>query len=234
MCHEASPYWPGEKWGLQEALIYACQMFIDKSMTTNINQQIFKNVIDNDIEFISEDSDDEETVNQCIEITINNDMLYKEISNDDNDANPALPPNDNDLNVNNHDMVDDVSDYEQQQQCLTKKRQLHSGTRSAEARKRRNRKRNLYFRMRRYKYLITCPSYCQFTMKLVRRILAEYNIHYSHVKSVEDLLIIGVKNKIIKQQNERRLPGDIFDKHHYYLFRCQARHLSRKSNNVQE
>ena len=26
-----------------------------------------------------------------------------------------------------------------------------------------------------------------------------------------DLLVIGVKNKIIKRQNEQRLPGDIFD-----------------------
>ncbi|CAF3620946.1 unnamed protein product [Rotaria sordida] len=123
---------------------------------TNINQQIIKNIND-DIELISDDDDDDEiTVNQCIKITINNDMLYEEISNDDNELNkalpinnneslyeaildddnepnPALPPNDNDLCVNNHDMVDDVSDYEQQQQSLTKKRQLHSRTRSAEA-----------------------------------------------------------------------------------------------------
>ncbi|CAF4314008.1 unnamed protein product, partial [Rotaria magnacalcarata] len=32
-CHEASPYRPGEKWGLQDTLIYICQLFIDKSMT---------------------------------------------------------------------------------------------------------------------------------------------------------------------------------------------------------
>ncbi|CAF1314005.1 unnamed protein product, partial [Rotaria sordida] len=102
---------------------------------TNINQQIIKNIND-DIELISDD-DDEITVNQCIKITINNDMLYEEISNDnnelnktlslnhneslyeaisddDNEPNPALSPNDNDLHVNNHDMVDSVSDYEQQ------------------------------------------------------------------------------------------------------------------------
>ncbi|CAF1230093.1 unnamed protein product [Rotaria sordida] len=137
---------------------------------TNINQQIIKNIND-DIELISdddEDDDDEITVNQCIKITINNDVLYEEISNDDNklnkalslnnneslyeaisdddnQPNPASPPYDNDLCVSNHSMVDDVSDYEQQQQSLTKKRQLYSRTRSAEARKRRNRKRNLYF-----------------------------------------------------------------------------------------
>ncbi|CAF1366877.1 unnamed protein product [Rotaria sordida] len=82
-----------------------------------------------------DNNDDEITVNQCIKITINNDMLYEEIPNDDNELNkalplnnneslykaisdddnepnPALPANDNDLRVNNHDMVDDVSDYE--------------------------------------------------------------------------------------------------------------------------
>ncbi|CAF1329628.1 unnamed protein product [Rotaria sordida] len=129
----------------------------NNSANTNINQRIIKNIND-DIELISDD--DKITVNQCIKITINNDMLYEEISNDDNELNkalslnhneslyevisdddnepnPALPPNDNDLRVINHDMVDDVSDYEQQQQqSLTKKRQLHSRTRSAEARKR--------------------------------------------------------------------------------------------------
>ncbi|CAF4520277.1 unnamed protein product [Rotaria socialis] len=32
-CHEANPYRSGEKWGLQDALVYTCQLFIDKSMT---------------------------------------------------------------------------------------------------------------------------------------------------------------------------------------------------------
>ncbi|CAF4169337.1 unnamed protein product [Rotaria sordida] len=106
----------------------------NNSANTNINQQIIKNIND-DIELISDD-DDEITVNQCIKITINNDILYEKISNDDNELNkalslnnneslyeavsddnnepnPALPPNDNDVYVSNHDMVDDVSDYEQ-------------------------------------------------------------------------------------------------------------------------
>ncbi|CAF3753271.1 unnamed protein product [Rotaria sp. Silwood1] len=136
-------------------------------------------------------------------------MLYEEISNDDND-------------------------YEQTQQSLTKKHQLQSRTRSAEARKRRNRKRKLYFRMQRYRYFITRPFYYRFTMKLVRHILAEYNIYYTHVKPVDDLLLIGVKDKIIEQQNERRLLCDIFDRRHYYLFRRQAQYLSRRSNDIQE
>ncbi|CAF1401421.1 unnamed protein product [Rotaria sordida] len=254
---------------------------------TNINQQIIKNINDDielisdddqdddddielisdddqddddDIELISDDDqddDDEITVNQCIKITINNDVLYEEISNDDNELNKALslnnneslydsisdddnepnsalPPNDNDLCVSNHNMVDDVSDYEQEQQSLTKKRQLHSRTLSAETRKRRNRKRNLYLRMQRYRYFITRPFYYRFTLKLVRHILAEYKIYYIHVKPVDYLLLIGVKDKIIEQQNERRLLGDIFDRLHYYLFRRQAQYLSRRSHDIQE
>ncbi|CAF1481320.1 unnamed protein product [Rotaria sordida] len=214
---------------------------------TNINQQIMKNIND-DIELISDDdnTDDEITVNQCIKITINNDMLYEEISNDDNELNNGLSLNnneslyeaisddDNDLRVNNHDMVDDASDYEQQQQSLTKKRQLHSRTRSSEARKRRNRKRNLYFRMQRYRYFIVRPFYYRFTMKLVRHILAEYNIYYTHVKPVDDLLLIGVKDKIMEQQNERRLIDDTFDRSHHYLFHRQAQYLSRRSSDIQE
>ncbi|CAF3986038.1 unnamed protein product [Rotaria sordida] len=226
----------------------------NNSANTNINQRIIKNIND-DIELISDD--DKITVNQCIRITINNDMLYEEISNgdnelnkalplnnneslydsisdDDNEPNSALPPNDNDLCVSNHDVVDDVSDYEQEQQSLTKKRQLHSRTLSAETRKRRNRKRNLDFRMQRYRYFITRPFYYRFTMKLVRHILAEYKIYYTHVKRVDDLLLIGVKDKIIEQQNERRLLGDIFDRRHYYLFRRQAQYLSRRSHDIQE
>ncbi|CAF0988475.1 unnamed protein product [Rotaria sordida] len=189
-------------------------------------QQIIKNIND-------DNNDDEITVNQSLPLN-NNESLYEAISDDDNEPNPALPANDNDLRVNNHDMVDDVHDYEQQQQSLTKKRQLHSRTRSTEARKRQNRKRNLYFRMQHYRYFITRPFYYRFTMKLVRHILAEYNIYYTHVKPVDDLLLIGVKDKIIEQKNERRLSGDIFDRRHYYSFHRQAQYLSRRSNDIQE
>ncbi|CAF3935739.1 unnamed protein product [Rotaria sp. Silwood1] len=88
-------------------------------------------------------SNDDNELNKAL-LPNNNESLYEAISDDDNEPNPALPPNDNDLRVNNHDIVDDVSDYEQQQQSLTKKRQLHSRTQLAEARKRRNRKKTLF------------------------------------------------------------------------------------------
>ncbi|CAF4355063.1 unnamed protein product, partial [Rotaria sordida] len=68
---------------------------------TNINQQIIKNIND-DIGLISDD--DEIIVNQCIKITINNDILYEEISNDDNELNKALPSN------NNESLYEAISD----------------------------------------------------------------------------------------------------------------------------
>ena len=38
-CHKPSPYRPNEPWALQQALIYTYGMFIDKSITVNINGQ---------------------------------------------------------------------------------------------------------------------------------------------------------------------------------------------------
>ncbi|CAF4343308.1 unnamed protein product, partial [Rotaria sordida] len=77
----------------------------NNSANTNINQQIIKNIND-DIELISDDdnNDDEITVNQCIKITINNDILYEEISNDDNELNKALSLN------NNESLYEAISD----------------------------------------------------------------------------------------------------------------------------
>ncbi|CAF3132105.1 unnamed protein product [Rotaria sp. Silwood2] len=166
-------------------------------------------------------NDDEIYLSQLTGPVTNKQPEFNKISNDKNELNNELLPNNNDTF---NDMVDGASDYEQQQ-SFNKKLQLYRGTRSDDARKRRNRKRNLYFQMRRYRHFITRSFYCRFTIKLVRHILAKYNIHYIHVKLFDDLLIIDVKNKIIQQQNERRLPGDIFHKHYYYLFRHEARYF---------
>ncbi|CAF1947553.1 unnamed protein product [Rotaria magnacalcarata] len=128
-CHEASPYGPGEKCGLLDALIYTCQLFIDKSMTTssspspslssshhenndiintNINPQLFKNAVDHDLEFISEDSDDNITINQCRTIPVNT-ALYEQISDDEICINQLLRP------MTTQPELEDISDDEQQQ-----------------------------------------------------------------------------------------------------------------------
>ncbi|CAF4237703.1 unnamed protein product [Rotaria sordida] len=176
---------------------------------TNINQRIIKN-IDDDIELISDDGnndDDEITVNQCIKITLNNDMLYEEISNGDNELSKALPPRDNDLRVNNHSMVDD--DKNNDQSDWVKYKSCHQN-RSVEARRRRNRKRNDVFRRRRFRYVMTRPVYSRFTIKSIRKILRQYDISYIHTKIKQELLIIGVKYNKIKDQNEPKLPINIF------------------------
>ncbi|CAF1565051.1 unnamed protein product, partial [Rotaria sordida] len=59
-------------------------------------------------------SNDDNELNKALPLN-NNESLYDSISDDDNEPNSALPPNDNDLCVINHNMVDDVSDYEQEQ-----------------------------------------------------------------------------------------------------------------------
>ncbi|CAF4353179.1 unnamed protein product [Rotaria sordida] len=66
-------------WTFQQALPPSSRAN-NSSANTNINQQIIKNINDN-IELISDDdnNDDEITVNQCIKITINNDILYEEM-----------------------------------------------------------------------------------------------------------------------------------------------------------
>ncbi|CAF1646214.1 unnamed protein product [Rotaria sp. Silwood1] len=211
----------------------------NKIKNTNINQQIFKNVIDNDIESISGDSDDEITVNQCSKITINNDILYEVISDDENELNEALPFNNNndalyepisddddyesnmmlqvnndELNVNNHSMVDDDKSNEQ---CAPVKHKSYHHSRSIEAR-RRSRKRNNVFR-RRFQYVMTRPVYPRFTMKSIRKILRRYDISYIHIKIEQELLIIGAKNNKIKDQNKLKLPINTFCRHNYYAFR---------------
>ncbi|CAF1537964.1 unnamed protein product, partial [Rotaria sordida] len=78
-------------WTFQQALPSSTRAN-NNPTNTNINQQIINNIND-DIELISDDdnTDDEITVNQCIKITNNNDMLYEEISNDDNELTLAVP-----------------------------------------------------------------------------------------------------------------------------------------------
>ncbi|CAF1556818.1 unnamed protein product [Rotaria magnacalcarata] len=63
--------------------LFLCSHENDNIINANINPQIFKNVIDNDLEFISEDSDDDIPINQCRTIPVNN-ALYEQISDDEN------------------------------------------------------------------------------------------------------------------------------------------------------
>ncbi|CAF1312925.1 unnamed protein product [Rotaria sp. Silwood1] len=59
-------------------------------------------------------------------------------------------------------------------------------------RRRPNRKRNNFFRSRRYHYFMARRVYHRFTMKSTRNILHQYNIHFTRIKTVDELLVIGV------------------------------------------
>jgi hypothetical protein len=200
-------------------------------MNTKIDQKMSINLIDDDIEFISDDDieviADNNDMNKikipCINNVINKDLLYETISDDDGPTTALLPYN-NDLRINNHNVVGDAEDHEQQHSTV--KPQLGRQRRSIEARKRRNRKRNNTFRLRRYHYHITRRVYYRFTKKLIRNILHQYNIDYTHVKTVDEVLIIGVKNDEMKQQNEKQLPYDIFDRYHYFTHRRHSQQSS--------
>ncbi|CAF3544580.1 unnamed protein product [Rotaria socialis] len=300
-CHEASPYRPGEKWGLQDAFIYTCQLFIDKSMTisywakvldphhstlstitrekmlryaiydcftttylarpvlstwtfqkvkninvvdlfqasssstspslfslphehntiinTNINPQILKNVIDNDLEFISEDSDDDITINQCRTIPVNN-ALYEQISDDDIDI--SIGQQQHQPSIESHSTHDRRTDERKRRRSNEPKIR-----RSDAARQRRNRKRNYIHRLHRYLHILVRRIYHRFTMSSIKDILRRHHIYYRHVKIVASSLIIGIKNSTLQQEFDQYLPVDLFDRNHYYHHRRHQHHYHR-------
>ncbi|CAF2149344.1 unnamed protein product, partial [Rotaria magnacalcarata] len=113
-------------------------------INTNINPQLFKNVIDHDLEFIFEDSDDDITINQCRTIPVNN-ALYEQISDDEICISQLIGPI-----TTKQPELEDISDDEQQQhqpsieQHLSHDRRIDERRcrRSDAARRQRNRKRN--------------------------------------------------------------------------------------------
>ncbi|CAF3834118.1 unnamed protein product [Rotaria sordida] len=84
----------------------------NNTLKTTINQQLVTSIIDDDIEFISEDNYKSIPDIQCVTNNINNDPLYETISDDNHETNMLLQIDNNDLRVNNHDMVDDDQDHE--------------------------------------------------------------------------------------------------------------------------
>jgi hypothetical protein len=201
-------------------------------MTTTINRQKFKNILDDDLEFISDDDDDEILLAQCINNDIKNDAkddvkndpLYEIIPDEDGEPMTIpLLPNDNDLSVDNRNVVDDVINQEQH---LSVKPQPGRNRRSVEAHKKRNRRRNNTFRSRRYHYYITRRLYHRFTMKSIRQILDQHHIDYTHIKTVDGTLVIDAKSDMIKERNQQRLPDEVFDRYHYYEHCRRSRYSS--------
>ena len=90
--------------------------------------------------------------------------------------------------------------------------------RSAVARARRNRKRPISHRIRRYEYRLVRSLYYLFTLKMIKKVLNQLEIQFTHVKCDNYQLIIGINNKKLKRKFEQLLPLDTFDRDHYYSY----------------
>jgi hypothetical protein len=93
--------------------------------------------------------------------------------------------------------------------------------RSAEARTRRNRKRNQALRPYRDQHVIYREVYYRFTLKQVKNILSDLGIRGVHLKPIRstNFLSIGMKKDYLVDLYFDRLPGDLFDKKHYQQYR---------------
>ncbi|CAF3330426.1 unnamed protein product [Rotaria socialis] len=178
----------------------------------NINMQTLNTILrcnDPDVEDIS--SDDEIYFNQLVQC---NDVVHVPVNND------AL--HGDDLLVNNHYMVVDVTDDEATAPPAICRKHQH---RSDAARQRRNRKRNYIHRLHRYFHILVRRVYHRFIMSSIKKILRQHHMSYRHIKIVGSSLIIGVKNSTLQQEFDRSLRHDLFDRTHYFHYR--RRHQSR-------
>ncbi|CAF2927306.1 unnamed protein product [Rotaria sp. Silwood2] len=123
---------------------------------------------------------------------------------------------DNEFIINDNDDNKPIDDVERKP--TDKKHRLTHQQRSKASKQRRNRKRNKTHRMRRYQHYVTRPMYHKFTTPLVKKILQQHNIKYVHIKEVDGILVIGVKNDLIKQKYQKQLPEDLFDRTNYQIY----------------
>ncbi|CAF5044033.1 unnamed protein product, partial [Rotaria sp. Silwood1] len=294
ICHERSPYRPGEKWALQKALIYAAHMFIDKSSTVNnwaagltsnnstlsygrrkkmINYAIYdcfsttyliRPVLEywtfkqlNDINIVelftsfkalslpkinsSNKKNDEIYLNQLIAPATNEQLEKEKISNYEqkftgqnlvNDA-ELISDEDDEIIVDNNQEGQPAEENDNdetppaaaiEEKLPTTKRNRPHRQRSIASRQRRNKKRNNTHRTRRYQHYITRPMYYKFKKSSIRKILEQHHINYIHIKDVDGILVIGVKNSLIQQQYQDQIPEDIFDRKHYQIYQHHYQH----------
>ncbi|CAF4561393.1 unnamed protein product [Rotaria sp. Silwood2] len=176
--------------------------------------------------------DDEIYLNQLIEPVTNEQLGNETISNDEQDFTGQLLVNDAELiseEDNDNDEIQPAAVVEEKLPT-TKCRRTHQ-QRSRSSRQRRNRKRNNTHRTRRYQHYITRSMYYKFAMTSIKKVLQQHHINYVHVKETDGILIIGVKNALIQQQYQNRIPEDIFDRKHYQIY--QHHHQNHHQHNHQ-
>jgi hypothetical protein len=138
----------------------------------------------------------------------------EQISDDEIIINPA--------SVNNHRVVVDDQNY---QDDIEKPRKH----RSAQARKKKNLKRNTKHKLNRYRNAVRRCVYHRFNNPMIKLILKQYGIKFVHVKINEENseLVIGLKTRHLRDETEHRLPMNVFNERSYYYYR-QKYH--RRSN----
>ena len=97
--------------------------------------------------------------------------------------------------------------------------------RSADARKRRNHKRNRVLRPLRDQHVLLRSIYRRFTMRQIKQILREREVRYFHLKVDRriDSLSIGVKKSTLVDDYFDRIAGDLFSEHSYKQYRGRER-----------
>ena len=186
---------------------------------------IFCYIIMVDVKDLEPISDDELYVSQFMGPVMNKQPNYEDIINDEQPSNYKLlvddveliSNEDNEFILHRDEQIKPIEDFKQTS-TAQKQKSAHQ-RRSLESKQRRNRKRNITHRMRRYQHYITRPIYSKFNMPLVTKILKKHDIKYVHVKVVNELLIIGLKHDMIKQKYKKQIPGDMFDRTNYYIYR---------------
>ena len=115
--------------------------------------------------------------------------------------------------------IDIVDLNEQEQPSLLEKQHGKSkACRSAEARTKRNWKRNRKLRSYRDQHVICRQVYHRFTQRQMKRIIKDRGVRQFHliVDKSSNTVSIGWRQPNMVARYFQRLPGDLFDKDHYY------------------
>ena len=117
------------------------------------------------------------------------------------------------------------SDPPRQQLLIHEQTKPRRTCRSAVARTRRNRKRNIGKRSHRDQHIMVRQVYHRFTIRQIKHILRDRNVYYVHLLlgKISQTVSIGMKKAFLVDLYFDRIPGDLFNKEHYYRYRRQGR-----------
>lgn len=132
---------------------------------------------------------------------------------------PALPQAEINTSPVDRENIDIPDSIEQEQLSLLDQQQKKTkACRSAEARARRNRKRNLKLRSYRDQHVICRQVYHKFTQQQIKRIILNQGVKQFHLvfDRSSNIVSIGWRQPEMVERYFRLLPGDLFNKDQYY------------------